>query len=167
MPYLAFRSRGEKCAADACTRKYRQTVIACGGAAPPEARLVAGMYGAFLCPLGLLLFGATSLPNVPWIIPILSTIFFGMGMVYAYTSTFTYLVDAYRPVAASALASNSFLRSAFAAGFPLFGNQMYERLGAVGGSCLLAALMALCTPLPFIFYRIGGGIREKSNFAAT
>jgi hypothetical protein len=28
--------------------------------------------------------------------------------------------SAYRPVAASALASNSFLRSAFAAGFPLY-----------------------------------------------
>jgi len=28
--------------------------------------------------------------------------------------------SAYRPVAASALASNSFMRSAFAAGFPLY-----------------------------------------------
>lgn len=125
------------------------------------------MYGAVLAPLGLLLFGLTSFPNVPWIIPILSTMFFGMGMVYAYTSTFTYLVDAYRPVAASALASNSFLRSAFAAGFPLFGNQMYEQLGAVGGSCLLAGLMALCIPLPFVFHKIGGRIRERSAFAAS
>lgn len=88
-------------------------------------------------------------------------------MVYAYTSTFTYLVDAYRPVAASALASNSFLRSAFAAGFPLFGNQMYEKLGAVGGTCLLAGIMALCIPLPFVFYKTGGRIRERSTFAAS
>ena len=89
--------------------------------------------------------------------------------------------SAYRPVAASALASNSFLRSAFAAGFPLyvsyvvrlldtkadirFGRQMYERLGPVGGTCLLAGLLFLATPLPFVFYRIGGRIRERSPFA--
>lgn len=148
-------------------RKYRETAQANGGVAPPEARLVPGMFGAVLAPLGLILFGLTSFQNVPWIIPILSTMFFGMGMVYAYTSTFTYLVDAYRPVAASALASNSFLRSAFAAGFPLFGNQMYEQLGAVGGSCLLGGLMALCIPLPFVFYKIGGRIREQSPYGAT
>lgn len=126
-----------------------------------------GKFGAILCPLGLLLFGLTSFQNVPWIIPILCTIFFGMGMVFSYTATFTYLVDAYRPVAASALASNSFCRSAFAAGFPLFGQQMYHQLGAVGGTCLLGGIMVLFIPVPFVFAKYGARIRERSAVAAT
>jgi len=77
------------------------------------------------------------------------------------------MCSAYRPVAASALASNSFMRSAFAAGFPLFGGQLYERLGAVGGTCLLGGLLVLATPLPFVFYRYGEKIRGRSPFAVV
>jgi uncharacterized membrane protein YedE/YeeE len=45
------------------------------------------------CPLGLLLLGLLSFENVPWILPILGSLFFGVGMVYSFTSTFTYLVE--------------------------------------------------------------------------
>lgn len=45
-------------------------------------------------------------------------------MVYA--GIFTFLVESYPLYAASALAANSFARSSFAAGWPLFGVQMYE-----------------------------------------
>ncbi|RSH94280.1 hypothetical protein EHS25_004083 [Saitozyma podzolica] len=147
-------------------RHYRQIAARSpDGIAPPESRLIPGFFGVIACPLGLLLLGLLSFENVPWILPILGSLFFGVGMVYSFTSTFTYLVDAYRPVAASALASNSFLRSAFAAGFPLFGHQLYVRLGAIGGTCLLAGLMALTIPLPFVFYRIGARIRQRSPFS--
>jgi hypothetical protein len=135
-----------------------------GGIAPPESRLVMGMYGAVVCPLGLLLVALTSFRNVHWIVPIIMSAFFGWGINTSFTSTFTYLVDAYRPVAASVLASNSFLRSCFAGGFPLFGQQMYRAFGAVGGTCFLAGLLFLCTPLPFVFYRIGPRVRHHSAF---
>ncbi|CAK9783871.1 MFS general substrate transporter [Cutaneotrichosporon oleaginosum] len=147
-------------------RAYAKVSAAHGGHAPPEARLVMGMFGGVICPIGLLLLGLTAFKEVHWIVPIVLSSFFGLGLVYAYTATFTYLVDAYRPVAASALASNSFLRSTFAAGFPLFGLPLYERLGPVGATCLLAGLLFLFTPLPFIFYRTGASVRARSNFAA-
>ncbi|ORY28299.1 major facilitator superfamily domain-containing protein [Naematelia encephala] len=160
---------GQVCAVSSQTffnRHYRTiTASSPGGKAPPEARLVMGFYGACLCPLGLLLLGLLSFKHVPWILPILGSTFFGTGMLYAFTSTFTYLVDAYRPVAASALASNSFMRCAFATGFPLFGQQMYRRLGPVGATCLLGGLMVLTAPLPFIFHRVGARIRARSAFA--
>lgn len=73
---------------------------------------------------------------------------FGTGIAYVFTSTFTYLVTAYRPIAASAMASNSALRSAFAAGFPLFAPAMYKRLGTVGATALLGGLTGLMAPLP-------------------
>lgn len=137
------------------------------GKAPPETRLYMGEFGAVLAPIGLLLLGLTCFKSVHWMVPIVLSMFFGTGLVYAYNATFTYLVDAYRPVAASALASNSFMRSSFAAGFPLFGNQMYDRLGPVGATCLLAGLLFCCTPFPFVFKRIGARIRARSEFAAA
>lgn len=45
---------------------------------------------------------------------------FGIGLVWSFQAVFVYLVDAFRPVAASAMAANSALRSSFAAGFPMF-----------------------------------------------
>jgi hypothetical protein len=59
-----------------------------------------------------------------------------------------YLVVNYRPWAASAMASNSFVRSCFAAGFPLFAGAMYKTLGTVGATALLAGLCAVMAPLP-------------------
>jgi hypothetical protein len=65
------------------------------------------------------------------------------------------------------MASNSFMRSSFAAGFPLFANAMYRsRLGVVGASALLGGLTLLMTPLPFVFYKYGHKFRQGSRFSA-
>jgi hypothetical protein len=74
-------------------RQYRRLGVKYPKGVPAEVRLIPGFYGAVFAPLGLLLFGLTSFKNVPWIIPILGSSFFGVGMVFAYTSTFTYLVE--------------------------------------------------------------------------
>ncbi|KAG8773057.1 hypothetical protein FRC16_005489 [Serendipita sp. 398] len=87
---------------------------------PPEDHLLKGLYGAVICPLALFWFAFTTYPSVHWVVPIIASVPFGFGMVLAYSSTFTFLVDAYRPYAASALAANSFMRSALAGAFPLF-----------------------------------------------
>lgn len=58
------------------------------------------------------------------------------------------MVTTYRPIAASALASNVAMRFSFAAAFPLFAKAMYNRLGTVGATALLAGLTTLMTPLP-------------------
>jgi hypothetical protein len=52
-----------------------------------------GMAGAIVTPIGLFIFTFTTYASVPWIIPILGTIFFGMGIVWVFTSVFTYLVE--------------------------------------------------------------------------
>ena len=76
----------------------------------------------------------TTYKHVHWIAPIIASVPFGSGVYYIFTSTFTYLVVAYRPNAASAMAANSALRSSFAAVFPLFASAMYDRLGTVGAT---------------------------------
>ena len=50
-------------------------------------------------------------------------------------------------------------------GFPLFARQMYDRLGTVGASALLAGLVTCMIPLPFVFYRIGARIRQQSDLS--
>ncbi|KAJ7092077.1 MFS general substrate transporter [Mycena belliarum] len=136
-----------------------------GGKAPPETLLIMGQAGGILVPLSLYWFAFTTYPHVHWIVPIIASIPFGTGMFFAFTATFTYLVTAYRPIAASAMASNSFMRTAFAAVFPLFAGAMYNRLGTVGATALLAGLSTLMAPLPFIFFKIGARLRATSSFA--
>ncbi|KAJ7680960.1 major facilitator superfamily domain-containing protein [Mycena polygramma] len=136
-----------------------------GGKPPPETLLIMGQAGGVLVPLSLYWFAFTTYPHVHWIVPIIASIPFGAGIFFVFTATFTYLVTAYRPIAASAMAANSFLRSAFAAAFPLFAGAMYEKLGTVGATALLAGLTTLMAPLPFIFYRIGPQLRSRSRFA--
>ncbi|KAI0773812.1 MFS transporter [Fomes fomentarius] len=137
------------------------------GNPPPEMRLIPGKVGGILAPLGLYIIAFTTFKGVHWIGPIIGSIPFGTGVVFIYTAVFTYLVTAYRPIAASAMAANSALRSIFAAVFPLFAAQMYDRLGTVGATALLAGLCTLMAPLPFIFYKIGGRLRQNSRFAVA
>lgn len=99
-------------------------------------------------PIGLFCMAFTTYQKVHWIAPIIASIPFGTAIFYIFTSTFTYLVTAYRPVAASAMAGNSALRSTFAAAFPLFAGAMYHKLGTVGATALLAGLATIMAPLP-------------------
>lgn len=146
------------------TRLHYKKIKEYNGNPPPETRLYIGMVGAILFPLGLFWLAFTTYSQVHWIVPIIASVPFGVGIIYIFTAVFTFLVTAYRPYAASAMAGNSFLRSAFAAAFPLFSDPMYVRLGTVGATALLGGLALLMSPLPFVFYRIGARIREKSQF---
>ncbi|KAI0843772.1 putative bicyclomycin resistance protein [Hypoxylon sp. FL0890] len=131
----------------------------------PEFRLPPAIAGAFLAPIGLFIFAWTAYPWVHWIAPIIGSGIFGCGTLLVYTGIFTFLVDAYPLYAASALAANSFTRCIFASAFPLFGIQMYEKLGYQWGSSLLAFLTVAMLPFPYLFFRYGKQIRKKSRYA--
>ncbi|CAK5262687.1 unnamed protein product [Mycena citricolor] len=146
-------------------RHHARAAAANGGKAPPETLLVMGQVGGIMVPLSLYWFAFTTYPRVHWVVPIIASIPFGTGTFFVFTATFTYLVTAYRPIAASAMAANSALRSSFAAAFPLFAGAMYNKLGTVGATALLAGLATIMVPLPFIFYRMGPELRAKSRFA--
>lgn len=84
-----------------------------------------------------------------------------------FSGVFTFLVDAYPLYAASALAANSFVRSSFAAGFPLFSTILYNKLGYHWASTLLAFLSVLMAPFPVLFFVYGKKLRRKSRFATV
>lgn len=76
-----------------------------------------------------------------------------------------YLADAYPKYAASVLAGNDFMRSTFAAGFPLFGRGMYDNLGVGWASTLLALLLCGFIPMPIFLHFYGERIRLASKRA--
>lgn len=109
-----------------------------------------GQVGGVLVPLALFALAFSTYHSVPWIVPVLASVPFGTGTYFIFTSSFTYIVVAYRPLAASALACNTTMRTAFAAAFPLFAGQMYRALGTVGATLLLAGLTTAMAPLPYV-----------------
>lgn len=137
------------------------------GASEPEFRLPPAILGSLLVPAGIFIFGWTCYPWVHWIVPIIGSAIFGLGTLLVFSGIFTFLVDAYPQYAASALAANAFVRCAFAAAFPLFGNQMYDTLNYHWASTLLAFLTLVMMPFPYIFFRYGKRIRAKSRYAKS
>lgn len=110
-------------------KRYQKVVKQHGGFAPPEARLHGVIVGGCVLPIGLFWFAWTNSPNLPWAASMAAGIPFGFGMVMVFLGLMNYLIDSYTIFAASVLAANSVLRSAFGAAFPLFSSQMYDRLG--------------------------------------
>ncbi|KAF1950052.1 MFS general substrate transporter [Byssothecium circinans] len=108
--------------------------------------------------------GWTASPPIPWIIPCLAGILFGMGYLCLFMALLNYLVDAYEIFAASAMAAASLSRSSFGAVLPFAAGPMYRALGVAWATSLLGFFsLGLCV-VPFVFLRFGGVIRGKSGF---
>ncbi|GAA5985835.1 hypothetical protein JCM5350_006909 [Sporobolomyces pararoseus] len=146
-------------------RQYLRLTRKLGRRPPPEEHLRRGIIGAILCCVSIFAFAWTAQPSVHWIVPMICVVPFGTGMLFSYQSVFIYLVDAFRPVAASSMAANSAMRSAFACVFPLFTTYMFKRLGNQWSLTLCAFLLLAIVPFPFLFFKYGHRYRKGSKFA--
>lgn len=134
----------------------------------PEWRLPPVILGGVLFGAGLLWFGWSGYSgDVHWIVPTLSGLLTGFGIMSIFLNCLNYLIDAYLMFAASAVAANTFLRSLAGAGFPLFATQMINGMGVQYAGTLLGCVAFVCVPMPVYFYLRGAKIREKSTFAPT
>lgn len=147
-------------------RRYQRIANAHGGMAPPEARLLPGIIGAVLLPVGLFWFAWTNGPEIHWVVPIIASGFFAAGLVSVFLSLLNYMIDSYTVYAASVLAANSVLRSLFGAAFPLFTSYMYKDLGIHWASSVPAFLALACMPFPFLFWLYGARIRKGCKYAS-
>ncbi|GAA6059190.1 hypothetical protein JCM10212_005535 [Sporobolomyces blumeae] len=147
-------------------RHYRVIVPMWHGHPPPEERLYGAMVAGPL--LVVAMFGMGWLGNYPsihWAAPAAFTILLGASFSLVFISFLTYLVEVYLMYSASALAANTVVRSAVAAAFPLFISQMFTKLG-VGWACSVFGFIGLVlAPSPYLFYKFGPTIRQKSQFA--
>ncbi|KAL4790617.1 major facilitator superfamily domain-containing protein [Aspergillus venezuelensis] len=133
----------------------------------PEWRLPPAIIGAAAFSGGLFWFGWTGYQsNTPWIIPTISGLLTGFGLLCIFLQCMNYIIDTYLMFAASALAANSILRSTAGAGFPLFAPYMFNALGVSYTGTLLGCVAAVLMPIPLLFYLHGSKIRSKSKFAA-
>ncbi|OTA98351.1 hypothetical protein M426DRAFT_17483 [Hypoxylon sp. CI-4A] len=130
----------------------------------PEWRLTETLVGGPVFVIGIFWFGWTGFTSqIHWIVPTIAGVFIGFGNVAVYLPCFNYLVDAYLPVAASTVAANIIMRSAFAAGFPLFSKQMFRNMGVQWAATLLGCLAAIMVPIPYLFRNYGPWLRRKSK----
>ena len=134
----------------------------------PEWRLPSVIAGGIAFTGGIFWFGWSGYrEDVHWIVPSLSGILTGFGLMSIFLQSLNYLIDAYLMFAASAIAGNTFLRSLCGAGFPLFATYMFNGLGIEWASTLLGCVGAVLIPIPVIFYLYGHKIRKHSRFAPT
>ncbi|RAK94076.1 bicyclomycin resistance protein [Aspergillus costaricaensis CBS 115574] len=136
-----------------------------GGKPVPEARLMPMAVGGFLFAGGLFWFGWTAEPKYSWGLPVVAAMVFGCGFCIIFGQCINFLVDTYGPYAASATASNTFLRSVLAAAFPLFSQPMFRNLGVGPAMSILGGIAAAAIPVPFLFMIYGVRLRKMSRFA--
>ena len=143
--------------------RFARITAANGGVIVPEHRLPMMIFGGCVLPVGLFWFAWTSDPSIPWPSMVTAGVLIGCGLFIIFVQCFGYIIDVYLSMANSALAANTFLRSLWAAGFPLFAPAMYHHLGIAWASSLLAFLSILMMPVPIIFYLYGERIRGWSK----
>jgi len=133
------------------------------GNIPPESMMSVLCVAAILVPIGELWFAWTCYPtSIHWAIPIAAGIPFGCGNGAVFIYAGNYLAYSYGIYSASAMAGNAFIRSIMGGTLPLAGPSMYRTLGPNWAGTLLGLLEVLIIPIPFLFYRYGHKIRERS-----
>ena len=95
----------------------------------PEIRLAPVFVGGPLVYIGLIWYGWTADKKAHWVLPIIGTGVFGMGVMAFVMPVTIYLIDVWKLHAASAIGANNFSRSILGAVIPLVAFHLYERLG--------------------------------------
>ncbi|KAI0970775.1 polyamine transporter 1 [Xylaria arbuscula] len=145
---------------------YQRKLAANNGVPIPEWRLPIVIVGGVAFAGGIFWFGWSGYrADIHWIVPTLSGLLSGFGLLTIFLQSLNYLVDSYLMFAASAVAANTFLRSLFGAGFPLFATYLFNGLGIQYASTLLGGIAVLLIPIPVLFYLYGAKLRAKSSFA--
>ena len=142
-------------------RLYLKMTERNGGVYKPEFRLPPMMFTCPLLAIAFFWYGWSAEAKVHWIVPIIGTGIFGIGMIGTFLSVNMYLVDTYTRYAASAIAAVTLLRSVAGAVLPLVGRPLYEHLGLGWGNSVLAFIALALLPIPWLFFRYGESLRNR------
>ncbi|KAJ5736403.1 uncharacterized protein N7483_001528 [Penicillium malachiteum] len=127
-------------------------------------RLPLACIGGPLYVISLFWVGWTASLDIPWVVPFLSGIPFGMGYLLIFMAMLNYLTDAYETLSASAQSAASCTRSILGAVLPLATKPMFNRLGIHWACSLIAFLSLGVSIIPFAFIQYGDRIRANSKF---
>ncbi|KAI1386722.1 polyamine transporter 1 [Hypoxylon trugodes] len=147
---------------------YNKAYHAVGDRPVPEKRLPPMMFGSVLFAAGQFVTGWTADPDVaPWIVPVIGMFLSGCGFNTIFQAALNYLVDTFQMYAASAVAANTFMRSCFAAAFPLVVTPLYHNIGVGPGTSIFAGFACLLIPVPYVFYFFGRRIRAANKWSRS
>ncbi|OAL03242.1 MFS multidrug transporter-like protein [Phaeosphaeriaceae sp. SRC1lsM3a] len=130
----------------------------------PEGRLYTSIPGSLLFTAGLFIYGWTSRPSIPWIVPAIGVAIVGVGIYSIYMGVVNYLTDAYEKYAASALSAASLGRNTFGAFLPFASYSLFETLGFGWAGSLLGFVGLALSFVPVVLLFKGEEIRAKSPF---
>ncbi|KAK4149847.1 polyamine transporter 1 [Chaetomidium leptoderma] len=134
----------------------------------PEGKIMGFAIAAPALAIGLMWFTWTVPPAatyIHWLVPTAALVPVGFAVnEMAYTLS-AYLIDAYLLYAASAFCGLAFVRALVSGFMPLVAQQMYPALGAnIAGTVVACFALVFCLA-PWVFFRYGKTLREKSPFA--
>jgi MFS family permease len=166
---LAFSGIGVGTMITICTEPLQRRIInrhpkePGTGKVAPEASVSMVCIAALLVPIGQLWFAWASYPiTIHWIWSILAGVPFGMGNGLVFIYAGNYIAGSYGIYSASAMAGNSVVRSVIGGTLPLAGTVMFQKLGINWAGTMLGLLECLLIPIPFVFYKWGSKIRDRS-----
>ncbi|KAG7701823.1 hypothetical protein KL931_000280 [Ogataea haglerorum] len=148
-------------------KAYVRALEANKGKVIPEARLPTIIWGGVAFPIGILWFSWTGNyhKDIHWIVPTISGIFTGFGLMGIFIPSMNYIIDSYLIFAASAMAANTFLRSSFGGVFPLFASFMFKNMHTNWAGLLLGLFSIALIACPILFVMYGKKLRQKSKYA--
>ncbi|KAK4703724.1 hypothetical protein P7C70_g2494, partial [Phenoliferia sp. Uapishka_3] len=133
-----------------------------GSAGLPYLALVVGYFVSVL-PIALFWMGWTAHPTVQFMNPVIAGGIFGFSQIGIMMSVYVYLTDLYTVNVGAVFSGMNFLRFGASSFFPLFTQQLYTRLGVAWACSLIAFILTVFMPIPFIFFAYGPAIRARSN----
>lgn len=131
------------------------------GEAEPEYRLPLANVGAVLIPSSLFIFAWTVQYKVHFAVPLVTTVFFGLGMITILNTCQNYYIDSFQKYAASAIAAGAVFRSIVGGILPLGAGKLFESAGYGWGISAFAFLSLALSPAPLLFFYFGGRVRER------
>jgi len=128
----------------------------------PEHRLRPAMCTAPLLPLSLFWLGWTNYPSISIYSGLGACFCFGVVLNAMYVSSYQYIIDSYGEHAAIALSSITMMRYIVAGGMVMAARPMYDGIGVHWTMTLLGCVAVVLVPGPYLLWRWGERVREKS-----
>ena len=129
-----------------------------------ETRQYFAMYGGgWTLPLSLFWLAWTSTPGIRIWSALVSTAFFGFGLITIFFSAYLYVIDAYEVNAASALAFTTVTRYVVSGGVTVGGIPFFHNVAHHWVLTILGIIsLLLGAPVPYLLYRYGPALRKRS-----
>jgi DHA1 family multidrug resistance protein-like MFS transporter len=130
----------------------------------PETLLLPAMIASPFFTISIFWLAWTSYKSISYWSAYASTILFGYSLTAIFVSSYSYIINIYGTWSSSALGSVTMARYLVAAGMVVAARPMYQGIGVHWSLTFLGCLGVVCLPVPWLLYRYGKVLREKSEF---